>query len=194
MPHASAGRQARPQGKGVASHRKSAHQGAGQPWPLNWFLLCSEGETDSDNAARIVGWYEKRWGIEEYFWVVKSGCQVEKRQFDDAEDMLKCLAFDAITAWRVFYLHRMAKYEPNLRAAEVIEAEEFKVLEVLLFQIDHRLIRPPPEMTILEYTVDLGRISGYRPTKRQPMPGTKILWMARKKQMESIQTIKAYNA
>ena len=162
--------------------------------PLNWFLLCSEGEADSDNAARIVGWYEKRWGIEEYFRVVKSGCQVEKRQFDDAEDMLKCLAFDAITAWRVFDLHRMAKYEPNLRAAEVIEAEEFKVLEVLLFHIGRRLIRPPPEMTILEYTVDLGRISGFRPTNRQPMPGTKILWMARKKQMESIQTINAYNA
>ena len=126
--------------------------------------------------------------------MVKSGYQVEKRQFDDAEDMLKRLAFDATTAWRVFDLHQMAKYEPNLRAAEVIEAEEFKVLEVLLFQIGRRLIRPPPEMTILEYTVDLGRISGYRSMKRQPMPGTKILWMARKKQMESIQTIKAYNA
>ena len=126
--------------------------------------------------------------------MIKSGCQFEKRQFDDSEDMLKCLAFDAITAWRVFDLHRMAKYVPNLRAAEVIEAEEFEVLEVLLFHIGRRPIRPPLEMTILEYTVDLGRILGFRPPKRQPMPGTKILWMAIKKQMESIQTIKAYKA
>ena len=82
--------------------------------PLNWFLLCSEGEADSDNTTRIVGLYERFWGIEEYFQVIKSGCQVDRRQFDDTEDMLKCLEFEATTAWRVFDLHRMAKYEPNL--------------------------------------------------------------------------------
>ena len=30
--------------------------------------------------------------------------------------------------------------------------------------------------------------------EKQPMPGTKILWMATKKQMDSIQTIKVYKA
>ena len=68
----------------------------------------------------------------------------------DFEGMLKCLAFDAITGWRVFDLHWTAKYEPNLRVAEVIEANEFEILEVLLFHIGRRPIRPPPEMTVLE--------------------------------------------
>ena len=87
--------------------------------PLNWLLLCSEGEADAANAIRICQWYESRWGIEEYFRVLKSGFRVEKRKFDDVKDLLKCLAFDAITAWRVFNLQRQAKYEPQ-RLANVI--------------------------------------------------------------------------
>ena len=79
--------------------------------PLNWLLLCSEGSADAASARRICQWYEKRWSIEEYFRVLKSGAQVEARRFDDAHDLLKCLAFDAITAWRVFDLQRLAKYE-----------------------------------------------------------------------------------
>ena len=77
--------------------------------PLNWLLLCSEGEADAANAIRICQWYESRWGIEEYFRVLKSSCRVEKRKFEDVEDLLKCLVFDAITAWRVFDLQRQAK-------------------------------------------------------------------------------------
>lgn len=108
--------------------------------------------------------------------MIKSGCQFEKRQFDDTKDMLKCLAFDTITAWRVFDLHRMAKYQPNLLAADVIEADQFETLNVLLFNIGRRPIRLSLEMTVLEFTVDLSRNSGFRPMNKQPMPGTKILW------------------
>ncbi|MDE0308696.1 MAG: hypothetical protein OXI60_02535 [Acidiferrobacterales bacterium] len=51
---------------------------------------------------------------------MKIGCQIEKRQFDDAEDLLKCPAFGAIAAWRVFDLHRMAKYEPDRPTDEMM--------------------------------------------------------------------------
>ena len=124
--------------------------------------------------------------------MIKSDSQVEKCQFDDTKDMLKCLAFDATCAWRFFDLHRMAKYQPNLLAAEVIEADQFKTLNVLLFNIGRRPIRLSPEMTVLEFTVDLSRNSGFRPTNKQPMPGTKKFRIATKKQIDSMQAIKAY--
>ncbi len=44
---------------------------------LNWLLLCSEGTADVASARRICQWYEKRWSIEEYFRVLKSGAQVQ---------------------------------------------------------------------------------------------------------------------
>ena len=87
---------------------------------LNWLLLCTEGEVDADNALRICQWYETRWGIEEYFRIVKSGCKIQKRQFHKAERLLKCLAFDAITAWHVFDTYRRAKAHPDTSAKEVV--------------------------------------------------------------------------
>ncbi len=164
--------------------------------PLNWLLLCSEGEADAENAIRICRWYEARWGIEEYFRTLKTGCKIEKRQFDSDEKMLKCMAFDAITAWRVFDLQRVAKHEPQLPADEVVEPEEVEVLYVLLHDINPKRhdIRPPPKLSIGQYVVDKGRIAGFRPTRRQPTPGTKILWRANVKLMTSIQAINAFKS
>lgn len=171
------------------------HAAVGVKVPLNWFLLCTEGGADVGNAVRICQWYEARWGIEEYFRALKTGCQVEERQFDDVEDLMKCLAFDAITAWRVFDLQRVAKKEPDRLAAEVVEPDELEVCQLLLHEVDRRCpIRPPPELTILDYVVGLGRIAGFSPTRRQPVPGTKKLWQATTTLMISIQAINYYKA
>ena len=40
---------------------------------LSWMLLCSEGEATAENALRILAWYERRWGIEEFFRILKTG-------------------------------------------------------------------------------------------------------------------------
>ena len=71
---------------------------------LSWMLLCSEGEATAENALRA--WYERRWG--EFFRVLKTGTRV--RSFDEADDLKRCLAFDAITAW----LNRPARENPTL--------------------------------------------------------------------------------
>ena len=156
--------------------------------PLNWFLLCTDGEADADHAIRICQWYEARWGIKEYFRTLKTGCEVEKRQFDDAEDLLKCLAFDAITSWRVFDLQRVAKHEPDRLASEIIDKDEILMQQALTYHEanKHKPNPPPPpplplDLTIRQYVVELAGIAGFRPTKRQPMPGTKKIWQATKK-------------
>ena len=83
--------------------------------PQGWLLLATEGKTE--NAIRIVKWYERRWTLEEYFKALEFGMGVEDRRFDDADGLRKCLAFDAITACRVSDLRRMARDRPA--AAEV---------------------------------------------------------------------------
>ena len=95
---------------------------------LHWLLLSTEGEADAETAARLVKWYEQRWSIEEYFKVLKSGARVEERQLDAAEDLRKCLAFDAITACHVFDLTRMAREEPARKATELVDQDEIEML------------------------------------------------------------------
>ena len=161
--------------------------------PLNWLLLCSEGEADAGNALRICQWYEARWGIEEYFRILKSGTRISKRQCDDAVDLVKCLAFDAITAWRVFELQRLARSEPDELASRVVDSEEIETCQILLSDLYRtRPSPPPPGLTVREYAVQVGKLAGFLPTRRQPLPGTKLLWLGMVELLGGMRSIRAY--
>ncbi|MCY4137620.1 MAG: transposase [Rhodobacteraceae bacterium] len=69
--------------------------------PLHWMLLTTEGQADLDTACTVLHWYELRWRIERFFHALKVGTRIEDRRLDEADDLRSCLAFDAITAFRV---------------------------------------------------------------------------------------------
>ncbi len=145
---------------------------------LHWVLLSTQGNAVFEDAQRIVKWYEARWTIEEYFKVLKSGLAAEKKRFDNVEDLHKSLAFDAITAYRVFELERMARDTPEVPADKVMTGDEVDVLYKLLHHAG--IIRElPPEKWVPDirtYVIDIARYAGFSPTKRQALPGTKKLW------------------
>ncbi len=118
--------------------------------PLHWLLLTTEGEADADGASTALRHYELRWTIEEYFRTLKTGAGIEARQLDHADDLRKCLTFDAITACEVFSLDRMARDSPQ----------------------------PPPGEApdIRSFVVDVARLAGFHPRRSQPLPGVMKLW------------------
>ncbi len=73
---------------------------------LSWLLLSSDAKPDLQGAIDTVRRYEARWTIEEYFRTLKQCTRIEDRQLDEADDLRCCLAFDAVTAWRVFDIQR----------------------------------------------------------------------------------------
>ena len=153
---------------------------AGQE-PLEWLLVSSEGGATAEWAERIVGWYEARWGIEEYFRVLKTGTRIEDRRLQEADALVKCLAFDAITAWQVFSLERYARDEPDTPAAEVLSEGEREVIRIVVRA--ERLLPPaererPFPADIRSWVMLLGRMAGWRPSKRRPLPGNEVLWRA----------------
>ena len=61
------------------------------------------GELCAASAHKTLPrWYEARWGIEEYFRVLKTGTRIEDRRLQEAGTQVKCLALDAATVWRVW--------------------------------------------------------------------------------------------
>ncbi len=148
---------------------------------LEWLLVSSEGGQTAEWAERIVGWYEARWSIEEYFRVLKSGAHSEERQLRDAAALGKCLVFDAITAWQVFSLQRYAREAPQTPAAAVLSADERAVVERVV--VAERLLPPrergqPLGPDIRTWVVLLARMAGWQPSKRHPLPGNEVLWRA----------------
>ena len=84
-----------------------------------------------ETAKTAIRWYELRWTIELFFKALKTGTRIEDRRLDHADDLRKCLVFDAITACHVFDLERMARDKPDTPAGEVVTQEEIDVLYAL---------------------------------------------------------------
>ncbi len=138
--------------------------------PLAWLLVSSEGGPTAAWAERIVGWYEARWEIEEYFRVLKSGTRIEDRRLQDADALVKCLAFDAVTAWRVCSLDRYVRDAPDTPAAEVLTGDERQVIGAV---VRAEGLLPPAERgkpfppDIRSWVVLLARMAGWCPSKRR---------------------------
>ena len=58
---------------------------AGVSEPIDWMLLTSEPVNHARGALRIIGYYRRRWVIEEYHKVQKSGCGLEHSQLQDVD-------------------------------------------------------------------------------------------------------------
>jgi hypothetical protein len=61
--------------------------------PLHWCLLTTHDVSDAAAAWRVVGWYKKRWTIEQLFRLMKSeGLQIEDSRLETADRLLKLTA------------------------------------------------------------------------------------------------------
>jgi hypothetical protein len=96
--------------------------------PLDWTLLSDLPIVDADAAWQRVEWYCRRWIIEEWHRVLKSGCGVEQREFKTAEHLQRVLAFDLIVAWRVLACVKLGRAMPQLPATVLYTPEELEVL------------------------------------------------------------------
>ena len=149
--------------------------------PLDWLLMSSDGEATAEDALRTVARYERRWLIEEFFKVLKRSTKLLDRRLRDAASLENCLVFEAVQAWKVFDITRLARERPGAPAADSFTEVERKVLNAML-NVERILPaalrdRPPPP-TIRETVVNLARLAGFVPSKRQPLPGDAILWNA----------------
>ena len=151
--------------------------------PLQWLLLTTErpaeGEADAVHAATVLGWYRLRWTIETWFRTLKTGTRIKDRRLDSADDLRKCLAFDAVTAVHVADITVLARERPETPATEAFPEEDVDLLHTMLESQGHRdVVRMPAGQVpdIRAVVIDLGRLVGSHPNPRQPLPGTKKVW------------------
>ena len=151
--------------------------------PLCWLLLTTErpadGEVAAVHAATVLDWYRKRWTIETWFRTLKTGTRIKDRRLDHADDLRKCIAFDAITACHVADLTILAQERPETPATEVFPEEDIDLLQTMLEAQGHRNVRRKPAgqaPDIQTVVIDIGCLDGAHPTTRQPLPGAKKVW------------------
>lgn len=96
--------------------------------PLEWMLLSDLPVNTWEEALQRINWYCRRWRIEEWHRILKTGCRVEKREFETALHLQRALAFDLIVAWRTLMLVKLNRETPHMPAQTIFSEEELAIL------------------------------------------------------------------
>jgi len=99
--------------------------------PLRWVLLTTVPIASRKQALRCLRWYARRWRIEEWHRVLKSGCRIEAHQHQSAAKLACAIAIDTVMAWRVMALTLLGREAPDLRCDLIFEPWECRLLETL---------------------------------------------------------------
>jgi len=99
--------------------------------PLRWVLLTTVPIQSRKQALRCLRWYTRRWRIEEWHRVLKSGCRIEAHQHQSAAKLACAIAIDTVMAWRVMLLTLLGREAPDLRCDLIFEPWECRLLEAL---------------------------------------------------------------
>jgi hypothetical protein len=98
---------------------------------VHWLLLTSIPVTSVKQALKCVRWYCRRWRIEEWHRVMKSGCQILDHQNHRAHVLLRAIALDAVIAWRIMLLALLGREVPELPAGTLFDPRECEILGLL---------------------------------------------------------------
>ena len=140
--------------------------------PLDWVLLTTVPVASLENALERIQWYTRRWGIEVFHRILKSGCRIEDRQLGTADRLEACLAIDMVVAWRIHYLTWLGRATPELPCTVAFEPEQWKAL--IVFQTR----RPPPEQppSLRQMIILIAQLGGFLARKSDGLPGAQTLW------------------
>ena len=141
--------------------------------PLHWILLTTLDAGNLELARYVVTCYSGRWSIEEFHRTLKSGCQVERLQFETLDRLRPAIAMLCGMAQQVMFLTKYARSHGDEPASRVSTEEERDTAEkwVLTFRYATYSI-----VTVREYVRAIGFIGGFHGRKCDGEPGVKSIW------------------
>ncbi|MEW6237250.1 MAG: IS4 family transposase [Candidatus Omnitrophota bacterium] len=142
--------------------------------PVEWMLLTTEPAAHLEEAMEIVEIYRRRWRVEDLHLILKSGCRIEKGQYNSREAIEKVLALYLLSALRILILRYLAETQPESAADLVLNEVEQKSLRIYVrHQFGQEIVE---KMTVYLVRYWIGRIGGHLGRKRDGQPGVRTLW------------------
>jgi hypothetical protein len=141
--------------------------------PICWQLLSTRPVTQVQAAIRLVQWYAQRWQIEVYHKVLKTGCQVERRQLETAARLGRMLAVYLVVAWRVLALTIAAREHSELPVSIWLEEAEWQTLACWAEPATGLPAQPPK---VKEAVLWIAKLGGFLARKSDGQPGPICLW------------------
>jgi hypothetical protein len=141
--------------------------------PIEWILFTSLPVESFADAWLIVGFYEKRWLIEEWHKALKTGCRLEHRQLKTAGRLEALAGLLSVVGVRLLQLKSAARTAPNRPAREMVPERWIIMLQAA--RKNKNVMRPTP-MTVGEFYRQLAMFGGFLGRKSDGEPGWITIW------------------
>ena len=138
-----------------------------------WLLLTSLPLDTPEQVLTCITYYRLRWLIERYHFVLKSGCQVERLQLEDAERLKRALVVYAAVAWRLLWLTYEARAHPEAPCTVVLDDDAWRLLWAVSYPKAVLPANPPDLHSALR---EIAKLGGFLGRKHDGEPGVKTLW------------------
>ncbi len=146
--------------------------------PAQWAFYTNLPIDELEQAVEILDIYTHRWRTcEDFHKCLKSGCQIEKRQFESAHAMTNCITMLSLTAIHILRMRHLATLEDQSVKQVLDELQcqlAYHLATKYLKPIDLTICQPG---TVLWLTLLIGRMGGHQGFKQKGLPGWKTLWL-----------------
>ena len=158
--------------------------------PLSWLLLTTIEINSFEQACQFIEYYALRWIVERFHFVLKSGCQIEKRQLESADRLIRFVAVANVVAWRLLWMTYLGRIDTNLPSTIVLAEYEWKALYSYVHKTALLPSKPP---TLGQVTLWIARLGGFLARKSDGPPGVKVLWRGWRRLFDITQTWLIFN-
>ncbi|MGF6920635.1 IS4 family transposase [Paraburkholderia sp. 40] len=141
--------------------------------PLEWLLLTSVPTQTHAEALERLAWYARRWTIESWHRVLKSGCRIEARQFGNLDRFVRATALFAVVSWRILYSMLLARLDGNLPCEVLLQPIEWRALYCRTHGSTEIPDKPP---SLAQVILWIARLGGYLARKHDRPPGPTVIW------------------
>jgi hypothetical protein len=147
--------------------------------PLRWLLLTSLEVTTLKEARRIIALYLRRWDIEVFHRVLKTGCRVEQIQLKEQQAVHNYVMLTMIIAWRLLYLTHLGRHCPELPCTVVFTEAEWKstcTVAAAKKINGYQKGEPLREPSLGEFIALVARLGGHLGRSSDKPPGAQVIW------------------
>jgi hypothetical protein len=147
--------------------------------PIEWVLLTTLPVKSLEDALQIIDYYILRWLIERFHYLLKSGgADIEKLQLETAERLQNAITAYSVAAFKALKIRYWAEKSPesDIYQAGITPIEHEALYIYAQKAVDKTIVFAPNEPpSIAQFCKVLGQIGGFSPSKKQILPGFKIL-------------------
>jgi Transposase DDE domain len=147
--------------------------------PVRWVLLTTHAVTDLEGALAVVGWYRKRWLIEQLFRTLKTqGFNVEESQVVEAHALMNLVTPALIAAMQTLQLTLARDGATRQPVSDAFAAGEVRALKAVERKLPGRTakqLNPHPPDSLAWAAWIIARLGGWTGYASQKPPGPKTM-------------------